>query len=221
VDEQPFCNTTLSSTDRPTFRRNFSLHKFGSSIARKICNNNPNDFPRGTRAVKISFQELKSRITGVEISTIYGGIGISWNPTKSEMETARGLITFLEDRRALYNPYEAETARYAIRSIQTVRDRLTQDLGQLDHSSQLAQWIRGIRAACRNFQNKVEHLNTDDMPPIYARRHIWETNDQEFFMALGELRAMVGYFAVRIAVRYEIDVEEELASIFPAATEEE
>ena len=162
--------------------------------------------------MKISFREIANRITGFEIP-VFGG-GVSWNPPVLDIEVAKRLLTFLEDRRALYQPYECETADYVVRSILQTRERLSSDLEQLDRSSALAHSIAAMRAACRKFLDDVE--GTDPYMPTYHRnRRWWDEEERNFFIALGELRAVMGIHIAQIAVRYGIDVEETLAPIFP------
>jgi len=42
-----------------------------------------------------------------------------------------------------------------------------------------------------------------------------QSSHQEFLTALGELRGVLGIHLVTIAAQYELDVEDDLASIFP------
>lgn len=167
--------------------------------------------------MKTSFREIAHRITGFEVSV--WGVGVSWNPPLLDVETARRLLTYLEDRRALYAPYDCETARYVVESILDIRERLTKDLEQSDRSSSLAQSLIAMRAACRKFLNEVVAVDTDLM--IHRGLRIWDRDDRDFFMALGELRSIIGVHAAQIAVRYGIDVEETLVSIFPALPDED
>lgn len=163
--------------------------------------------------MKKSFREIANRITGFEIP-VFGG-GLSWNPPTLDIEVARRLLTFLEDRRALYNPYDLETPEYVVRSILDIREQLTSDLEQLEHSTPLAESIRAMRAACRKFLDQVEA--TGSRLRYRLRRRIWDLDEINFFLALGELRAIIGIHAAQISVRYGIDVEETLVSIFPAS----
>jgi hypothetical protein len=48
----------------------------------------------------MKFSEIANRLTG--ISTPFGGA--SWKPAEMEIEGARRVIAFLEDRRVLYEP---------------------------------------------------------------------------------------------------------------------
>ena len=72
-----------------------------------------------------------------------------------------------------------------------------------------------MRAACRKFLDAVEPLDTDIV--LWRRPRMWDRDERDFFMALGELRSVIGIHAAQIAVRYGIDVEEELVAIFPAS----
>lgn len=167
--------------------------------------------------MKISFRKLVNRVTGFELPIIGGGI--SWNPPTSDVEVAEQLITYLEDRRALYQPYQCETASYVVSSILEIRKRLTQDLEQLDRSSPLAQSLLAMRAACREFLDRVEGVDPHIM--FYRPGPIWDRNEIDFFMALGELRRTMGIHAAQIAVRYGVDVEEVLVQIFPSPPSED
>jgi len=167
---------------------------------------------------KIRFGEIANRITGFEIP-IFGG-GLSWNPPASDIAVAKGLLTYLEDRRALYEPYSCETARYVISSILEIRRRFTSDLERLNRDSPLAQALIAMRAACRKFLHDVN--NIEDIEFISPRfNRLWDRGEKDFFMALGELRSTIGVHAAQIAVRYGIDVEETLVSIFPAQPDED
>lgn len=167
---------------------------------------------------KIRFGEIANRITGFEIP-IFGG-GLSWNPSASDIAVARGLLTYLEDRRALYEPYSCETASYVVSSILEIRKRLTSDLEQINRESSLAQALIAMRAACRKFLQDVD--NVDDIELISPRfNRLWDRDEKNFFMALGELRSTIGVHAAQIAVRYGIDVEETFVSIFPALPDED
>jgi hypothetical protein len=162
--------------------------------------------------MKLPFREIANRITGFEIP-VFGG-GLSWNPPTLDIDVARRLLTFLEDRRALYQPYQCETADYVVRSILEIRQRLTSDLEQLDRASTLAQSLAAMRAACRKFLDDVEGTDPH-MSTYHHHRRWWDEDERNFFMSLGELRAVMGIHIAQIAVRYGIDVEEKLAAIFP------
>ena len=60
------------------------------------------------KVVKLKGKQLAKRLTG--ISTPIGGI--SWTPPIDEREVAKQLLVHLEDRRALYMPYDMEVGPY-------------------------------------------------------------------------------------------------------------
>ena len=122
------------------------------------------------------------------------------------------MIAFLEDRRVLYEPSEMEVPSHCVHSVIEIRHCLTEELGKLEGSSELAASLRAMRAACRKF---LERVGTDGREGIrYAigsNVHSWT-----FGSALGELRGTFGVHVARIAAAFKLDVEDRLASILPA-----
>jgi len=156
--------------------------------------------------MKLSFREIADRITGFSTPVF----GVSWNPPVLEVDVAKRLITYLEDRRALYNPYELEMHQHVVQSIIQIRERLTRDLEELDRSSGLSVSIAAMRAASRKFLDSIGDRGRDQF---------FLGPDMVFFSAVGELRGVFGIHIARICVQYGIDVESDLAAILPAAPE--
>ena len=102
----------------------------------------------------LKFSEIVNRLTG--ISTPFGGA--SWQPAEMEIAGARRVISFLEDRRVLYEPSEMEAPSHCVHSVIEIRHRLSDELGKLDGRSELAASLRAMRAACRKF---LERLGMD------------------------------------------------------------
>ncbi len=163
--------------------------------------------------MKISFREIANRITGISIPIF----GISWEPPRLDIEEARRLLTFLEDRRVLYNPFTVEVPEHAIESVIQIRQRLTTTLEQINRTSPLAESASAMRASCRKFLDQIQKLN--------VKGTVWDSSYRmdifSFFCALGELRGVCGIHIAQIAVRYGIDVEEQLAQMFPSPLEKE
>jgi hypothetical protein len=162
--------------------------------------------------------EIVSRLT--EISTPIGGV--SWRPPTPDVDVARRVLTFLEDRRVLYNPSEAEVAEHCISSVVQIREFLTEVLAEQGIGNELAEPLRAMRAACRRFLDWFGPLETpgDFYLPYGNGLQDWRLNQ-----GLGELRAVFGLHIAKIAVKYGLDVEWPLSDAIhvalPAAQDDE
>ena len=159
----------------------------------------------------MKFSEVARRVTGFSCPIF----GVSWDPGVAKVTAARRVLVYLEDRRALFEPFEAESPEHCVRSILDLRQFLTSELGQLDDKEDdLAPHLRAMRASCRKFLRSTDVLDQGAggfRGPVY-RSHEWVFNQ-----ALGELR---GTFEVHIAMlssKFGIDVEDNLATILPEA----
>jgi len=152
------------------------------------------------KKAKLKGKQLLSRLTGVSFPA-----GVSWKAPVDERDIAKRLLTFLEDRRALYRPYDMEVGYYVVESVLQIRQRLTEDLEKVPNSSPIGQSLSAMRAACRKF------LDETQKPP----RHVYRL-EPLLLTCLGELRAIFGLHVGRIAYVYDLEVEAELASILPA-----
>src|SRR5438552_16206546 len=94
---------------------------------------------------RLLFQEIASKITGFSTPVF----GIQWTPPSKERDIAQSVVTFLEDRRVLYNPTELELPHRCISSVIEIRHFLTEKLNELDQNSELAKNVRTMRSACR------------------------------------------------------------------------
>jgi hypothetical protein len=159
---------------------------------------------------RLSLPSLARRITGFSTPIF----GVSWTPPTAERDSVRGFLTFLEDRRVLFNPHQLEVESEVHHSVQAIRQRCTEALSALSDPSQAVGPIRAIRAACRRFSDEPR-ADFRNLSPSFGR-----FGDQAaFFTALGELRATVGVQLAILAVLYKIELEAELASILPAEDE--
>lgn len=152
------------------------------------------------------FKEVASRLTGFSVPLF----GVSWNPPEPEVAAARRVLAFLEDRRVLFNPYDLEVVGQCIHSVVNIRSFLTEEVGRLSSESKLAEHLRGIRAACRRFLDRVS-----SGPDSMRRPHYGRSLDSDFLTRLGELRMSVGHRVAAIALMYGLDIEGELADTLP------
>ena len=152
---------------------------------------------------KVPFKKLARTITGISTPIF----GVSWNPPEDKRDVVRDLVTFLEDRRALFQEYCREYGPWVIDSVLEMRKELTAALKRCADDADLAGTLRAMRAACRKF--------LDQMDPSGQRIHRPFGYEPAMWTALGELRALFGLHLARLSVAYGVDVEPELASIFP------
>jgi hypothetical protein len=156
----------------------------------------------------MKFSEIANRLTG--ISTPFGGA--SWQPGKLGIEGEGRVIVFLEDRHVLYDPCQMEVPDHCVRSVIDIRHCLSEELGKLEGSSELAASLRAMRAACRKF---LERVGIDGREGIQNASG-GGVQSWTFGNALGELRGTFGVHVAKIAAQFRLDVEDKLASILPA-----
>jgi len=155
----------------------------------------------------IPFKKIAHSITGFSTPIF----GVSWNPPEDKREIVRRLVAFLEDRRALYQPYGMEYGPWVTNSVLEMRRELTDTLKQCPEDPALVEPLKAMRAACRKYLNETD--------PHRRRIHSPYGGHLLYASALGELRGVFGLHLARLCVAFGIAVEAELASIFPAADE--
>ena len=138
--------------------------------------------------MKKSYKLLK-KITGISCPFF----GISWNPRKSDREKIKRVITFLEDRRVLFNPYHLEIPIWVSQSIIEIRAELTKIIPEFDEDSEIVEFLRTMRAACRRYLDRTFKLQD--------RRFM---NDL-LIENLIELRSVFGICIAKLSMMYGID----------------
>lgn len=162
----------------------------------------------------MKFSEVSRRLTGISCPLF----GVSWNPGEAKVANARRVLTYLEDRRVLYAPWDVEVPAHCVESVLDIRRVLTAELGQLDDKEDdIAPHLRAMRAACRQFLATTSHLRDDvgGMHSWMGGYDGWRFND-----ALGEMRAVFGIHIAQLSVKFGIDVEDQLAVILPPEIED-
>lgn len=145
-------------------------------------------------------------ITGISTPVF----GVSWKPPQDKRDFAARLITYLEDKRVLYVPHDMEYEAWAAESVLQIREELTRTLQECPSDEDLGRPIKGMQAACRMF--------LDLMGPPMGRGRFFD--DQNMWIAVGQLRGMFGIELAELSVAYGVEVEGELASIIPYEEEE-
>jgi hypothetical protein len=143
----------------------------------------------------LKYQELASRINGVQAFNV----GIQWVPPEPERKIVRDVLTFFEDRRMLFNPCAWELPDEVTQSALRIREVLTEAIQRLGEDSKAAPAMRAMRAACRE----------------YLDRSRQRYGHHDLSIDLGRLRALFGVQITFLAFTYQIDLEEDLASIIP------
>ena len=154
----------------------------------------------------MKFKEIVKRLTGIS-SPIFG---VSWNPENTSEDVARRVVSFLEDRRILYNPSEMEDPHHCVESVLGIREFLTEQISQ-STQDELTGSLKAMRLACRKFLDLVG--KRDELTRFGGSHGHWVS--WQFNGAVGELRGVFGIHIAKIAGMYGLDVEDDLASIFP------
>lgn len=158
----------------------------------------------------MTWKEIASiRLTG--ISSLW--LGVSWNPSKRHKDIANKLMTFLEDRRVLFNPYELENPVHCQQSVIQIREFITELLFDVDTDTEIAIALRMIRASCRKFLDTIEY--NKDSPGLRYRYEMGMGEGFVFDSAMGELRAAIGFQIAQLMVMFKLDCEGELLLILP------
>jgi hypothetical protein len=165
----------------------------------------------------MDWKEIANRMRGFSAGVGPISIGAQWEPSARERDIAQRVITFLEDRRVLFNPYYLEDGGHCVQSVLDIRRFLTDTLQDLANEPGLPQQLRVLRGACREFLDRVQ------AGPGGMRHHALYHGGQEaqdFFIALGELRRTFGIHLGLIAARYQLGLEGDLAGILPPEPDE-
>ncbi|GLI95744.1 DUF6650 family protein [Methylocystis echinoides] len=158
------------------------------------------------------FKGTKVKLKGMSLL----GIGASFDVSNSDRDTVRGLLTFLEDRRALYSDFHLEAPEQVNQSVHDIRKKCTEALTSISEHSDAQETIRAIRAACRNFLEQHQGNFKNLAPSQFGG----STNHAGFFTALGVLRANIGAQVAALAIDYDIEIEPGLAAILPPDDED-
>ena len=105
-----------------------------------------------------------------------------------------------------------EVPHHCVESILRIREFLTDEIARLPEEAELASSLRALRAACRKF---LDAVNEGEDRIVRFGSHPGHYASWRFNGALGSLRGVFGVHLARLAAAYGLDVEDELASIFP------
>jgi hypothetical protein len=149
------------------------------------------------------------RLTGISVPVG----GIQWEYREADADVAARIVSFLEDRRVLYVPSEAELPKHAISSVLEIRRFLTHELGAVADRPDIADTIRALRAAARKFLDTIGPYV--EQHPSGNVRDWHGTPEWTLNQALGELRGIYGVHIALLVERYGLAIEPDLATILP------
>jgi hypothetical protein len=109
------------------------------------------------------------------------------------------LIHILEDKGALYQPYDQEDPKRVAESLKELRTTLTALRGQVSPDSPLEVILESITRACRHYMN-----TTPDQPGI-----------KELNFSLGAVRKVIGINVGELLKHYKLQTSLQLKSIVP------
>jgi hypothetical protein len=133
--------------------------------------------------------------------------GISWQPPDADRAVIRSVLVFLEERRALFNPFAFEMEREVSKSVLEIRATLVDVAERLPEGAEALMPLSVMRAACREYLDNA------------SGRDGWRRHG--VMAHLGRLRTILGYQIARLAVMYGFDIEGELAMILPTEYRED
>jgi hypothetical protein len=157
----------------------------------------------------VRFSEISSRLTGISTPIF----GVSWEPAQSDIDAVRRTLGFLEDRRVLYAPDEAEEPQHCVDSVLRIREFLTDQLGRGGVPEDVSDSLRAMRAAARKFLDATDLKQLDR--ELGWSSQVLGSAGWRFHQALGEMRGVFGIHIARLAVAYGLDVDEPLAAALP------
>jgi hypothetical protein len=152
------------------------------------------------------------RVSGGSVSLL--GFGLNWERTAGDERIARAVLTFLEDRRLLFGDRHVEDEAHCVVSALECRRFLTDQITEASPGAPLEVTLKAMRAAFRQF---VEGAGPDGVH-FQGGRSMHAADP--FSLALGDLRSRVGDGIAKIAWRYDLEVDYELARILPPADDD-
>jgi hypothetical protein len=134
--------------------------------------------------------------------------GAEWEFVPSDRALARKVIIYLENRRLLGGIRQLGDEKECVRSAIQIRRHLSKSIAAAHPERGLESALRGMRAACKKF---VDKAGSDEV----NFRGLWGVGDNFFGASLHELHSWMGFYIETIVNEYDLEIEEELASIFP------
>lgn len=145
------------------------------------------------------------RVTGVS----FPWFGVSWEYGDSDKDIVRRVFIFLEDRRVLYTPLDAQTFFWVGESAIQIRDMITRELSGKSIGRELQERLERMRKSVRKFADALDEIKQLQNSGSITE---FEIRDRQV-LALGEMRGSVNPLLADLAIEYKVEVEEDLAAV--------
>jgi len=139
------------------------------------------------------------------------GPSATWEIGPDEAEVARRVILFLENRRVLFGERHMEDEMHCVTSAIEIRNYLTTEMASTRKGGFLECSLRAMRLGCERFVDAAGPNAQNFVGSAYPQTAFW--------LALGELRALVGQQLGMLSSTYDIEIEHALAQIVPVEPE--
>jgi hypothetical protein len=151
------------------------------------------------------------RFRGFSVSALGFGGGVSFVPPDDDRRVIRELLDRLGDRRVLFDKACGKDRAEMIASIQAIRTVISEKtLPALTDDAKARPLLRSMREACHEFQNFLE----GKLPEGDYGRYPYQKNglggpEEDFYVAVGEWRALIGPTLAELCELYQIDLEQD------------
>jgi hypothetical protein len=133
--------------------------------------------------------------------------------TTLEMELAKSLIDFFDDRRVIFELFELERPSYALHSVNTIRAELNTVRKQLGQDNALYKKVEQMQKACKTFMTELSLVELDTL-----KYNPSDPDWVKFVTTLTVLRKVISLHISQLANLYTLRLSDDLQSIVPTAS---
>ena len=137
------------------------------------------------------------------------GFGITWDYSPTEYKLIHELFVVLENRRVLYDPFEAESPPSVLGSVQELRGELEVAMKGLATDSKAAPLLRAMQKSCRDFLRATEkQVASGTLNRAPTQRMLFDER-------LGAFRGVFLIYAAILSRSVGVEVHGELKKALP------
>jgi hypothetical protein len=156
---------------------------------------------------RITWKSLLKFVDSVSLNVGVLGVGLR---KPAEKKQARSIITFLESKRVLYQPFHREDIDYCSQSVLKIRDKIIEFCSEYDGVSTLRNGMKKVVKQCNVYLDVTGSKRFSHLPrPMQL--HVFQKE-------ILKLQSVAGKGIGNLALYYDISLDEELARIIPFNT---